>query len=287
MGSSSSKAAHSSSSNGTRSRRNVKKSALGSSSSSSRNITSSPVGQMYMPVPHQTAAPIPVSGSMGIPAPEDVLLSLARFDTVLLIDDSGSMSGSRWTTAGNALATLATVASRYDADGIDIEFLNSQARGSEMKNAEAVGALFASVTPRGQTPLGTRLDAIRRTYHSRLESQPERTKPLNLIVITDGAPTDGSATEDAILRSARALDARHARTTQLGIQFVQIGNDIRARAYLETLDDGLAKYGVRDMVDTTLSGTGNGLDLDLVKILFGAVNRRVDNKGSAVLVRNS
>lgn len=232
-------------------------------------------------------APISVPISSRGPAKEDVLLSLSRFDTVLLVDDSGSMRGPRWTWAKNALATLATVAARYDADGIDIEFLNSKTRGSEMKNKAAVEALFASVTPQGKTPLGKRLDAILRAYMRQLSKQPDKTKPLNLIVITDGAPTDGSATEEAIVRCARALDARNARTTQLGIQFVQIGNDARARAYLESLDDDLVKHNIRDIVDTTLSGSGDGLNLDLVKILVGAVNRRVDNKGSGVLTGSS
>ncbi|KAG5653187.1 hypothetical protein H0H81_001815 [Sphagnurus paluster] len=200
---------------------------------------------------------------------------------------------------------LASVASRYDTDGIDIEFLNSTTRGSGMKvrsplvplmklkmttiifgiwqDAAAVEALFASVSPKWATPLGTRVEAILNAYLHRFKKDPQHTKPLNLIVITDGAPTDGTATEDAIVRSARELDAHNARTTQLGIQFVQIGNDAGARAYLEMLDNGMVRHGVRDMVDTTPSGAGDGLDLDLVKILIGAVNRRVDNKGSGVL----
>lgn len=226
---------------------------------------------------------MPIPAPAPAPPTEDILLALSRFDTVLLVDDSKSMRGSRWTQAGKALSTLATVAARYDEDGIDIEFLNSKRRGSGMKDEAAVNALFTSVTPRGWTPLGTRLDAILSAYQCKLKENPEKTKPLNLIVITDGAPTDDPATEDAILRSARALDAWNARITQLGIQFVQIGNDARARAYLEALDDGLSVHGVRDMVDTTPSGAGDGLDLDLVKILIGAVNRRVDNKGSQVL----
>ncbi|KAG5636434.1 hypothetical protein H0H81_008076 [Sphagnurus paluster] len=210
---------------------------------------------------------MPIPAPAPAPPTEDILLALSRFDTVLLVDDSKSMRGSRWTQAGKALSTLATIAARYDEDGIDIEFLNSKRRGSGMKDEAAVNALFTSVTPRGWTPLGTRLDAILSAYQCKLKENPEETKPLNLIVITDGAPStfllplhshvgclplipitnaaDDPATEDAILRSARALDVWNARITQLGIQFVQIGNDARARAYLEALDDGLSVHGVR------------------------------------------
>jgi len=74
---------------------------------------------------------------------EDVLEALKRFDTVLVVDDSLSMSGKRWKQvrvsfpllsscvdpaiqAGKALATLAAIASKYDTDGVEIQFLNSE-----------------------------------------------------------------------------------------------------------------------------------------------------------------
>ncbi|KAG5635856.1 hypothetical protein H0H81_009864 [Sphagnurus paluster] len=245
MGCSSSKQLKSSPTDHARSWDSKSQTVLGSTSSSSRDAGNLPPQKSYIPNPTSALPANAPNISSRAKTTEDVLQSLARFDTILLVDDSGSMRGPRWKWAKNALATLATVAARYDADGIDIEFLNSKTRGSGMKNKAAVEALFASVTPQGKTPLGTRLDAILRAYQRRLDKQPQKTKPLNLIVITDGAPTDGSATEDAIVRCARILDARNARTTQLGIQFVQIGNDARARAYLESLDDDLVKHGVR------------------------------------------
>jgi len=83
------------------------------------------------------------------------------------------------------------------------------------------------------------------------------------------------------VKVAKILDQMNARVAQVGIQFVQIGDNEGATAYLQRLDDDLAKQGIRDIVDTTLP---EGKDLDLVKILIGAVNRRVDNKDSQSLV---
>lgn len=81
---------------------------------------------------------------------------LRKYDTVLIVDDSGSMgyseggpgTPSRWdevfvfqvvsllllnqSQAKEALATLAGIAGAYDADGIDIHFLNSRAKGIGM-----------------------------------------------------------------------------------------------------------------------------------------------------------
>ncbi|KAF5383300.1 hypothetical protein D9615_004772, partial [Tricholomella constricta] len=44
---------------------------------------------------------------------------------------------------------------------------------------------------------------------------------------------------------AGALDRYGARPAQVGIQFVQIGDDKGATAFLQKLDDDLAKLGVR------------------------------------------
>lgn len=77
----------------------------------------------------------------------------------------------------------------------------------------------------------------------------ELPKPLNIIVITDGRPSD--KLEDCIVQAARMLDALDAPAWQIGIQFFQVGGDKDAANSLMELDDGLKdRYGIRDMVDT-------------------------------------
>ncbi|KAG9086033.1 hypothetical protein FRC06_003307, partial [Ceratobasidium sp. 370] len=72
----------------------------------------------------------------------------------------------------------------------------------------------------------------------------------------------------------------------LGVQFVQIGNDPEARAALEELDDDLSgKYGVRDIVDTTPYTQGGLNGETLIKILLGGINKRVDRRGGAAVMR--
>lgn len=78
----------------------------------------------------------------------------------------------------------------------------------------------------------------------------------------------------------------HTNIPQVGISFVQIGEDPSARAYLQELDDELPKYGIRDMVDTTPYSKSLASEPDmLVKILLGGVHRRVDAKGGHILVQ--
>jgi hypothetical protein len=49
---------------------------------------------------------------------------LTQFDTIFLIDDSGSMAGRSWRETSAALRTIAPICTAYDSDGIDIYFLN-------------------------------------------------------------------------------------------------------------------------------------------------------------------
>lgn len=60
-------------------------------------------------------------------------LSCRGYDTVFLVDDSGSMAGALWREAGKALSDVARVAAHYDDDGIDIHFLNSREFATKVK----------------------------------------------------------------------------------------------------------------------------------------------------------
>jgi uncharacterized protein YegL len=217
---------------------------------------------------------------------ENALEILRKFDTVIIVDDSGSMQGALWAEARDALASLAETAAKYDADGIDVYFLNDRSVGSNMTDAASVQRLFNNVRPRGITPIGEKLEELLLEYVSALEdakdTDPARfksIKPINYIVLTDGAPTDDP--ETVIVATARRLDARNFPITQVGIQFVQIGSSQRATDYLRELDDGLAaNHGIRDIVDTT-PYTGGRLNAEvLTKILLGGINRRVDRAGA-------
>ncbi|AFR95509.2 hypothetical protein C343_03612 [Cryptococcus neoformans C23] len=242
---------------------------------------------------------------------EDPLEMLREFDTVFLVDDSSSMKkDQRWNQACQAIMEVADLASRYDDDGIDVYFLNNKRVGRELRSSEDVEELFAGLEPRGITPTGMRLEAILRDYMSRLEASQhtgEEVKPMNLIVVTDGvfahpvsarlrqlavnpsltriqlldlAPTDDP--ESVIVTIARRLDRGQYPLSQVGIQFLQIGNDPEAREALQELDDDLSsEHGIRDIVDTV---PFNGEEMNaglIIKTLLGGINRRLDRRSTA------
>ncbi|KAJ7830810.1 hypothetical protein B0H14DRAFT_2365550 [Mycena olivaceomarginata] len=68
--------------------------------------------------------------------------------------------------------------------------------------------------------------------------------------------------------------------SQIGVQFVQIGNDSRATRALKELDDDLHKTAdIRDIVDTTPCTKLNPVTADgLIKVLLGGINRRIDEQ---------
>lgn len=230
---------------------------------------------------------------------EDPLDLLKTFDTVLIVDDSGSMqlapeSGgpTRWEEARDALAGLVSLVKDRDPDGIDVHFLNSPRNLLSCTNPEAVRALFESVTPDGATPTGAKIEELMMEYLDAIEIAkqckatgrpfPEHfvePRKRNYLVITDGAPTDDL--EDVIVSIARRLDQSHFPLSQLGFSFIQVGDDPDANEFLQELDDSIStSQGVRDIVDTT-PYRGMSLSYDLiVKALLGGINRRFDRRSN-------
>jgi hypothetical protein len=189
----------------------------------------------------------------------------------------------RWFEARDALSPLAEIAGRYDADGLDLFFLNSHRSGKGLKSAASVLQIFENVSPAGTTPLGHRLEELLNPYIEKLEaaktfSEVRKIKPIDILVITDGIPTDDP--ESVIVAAARRLDAGQYPLCQVGIQFVQVGNDHGSSRYLKRLDDALTrKHHVRDIVDTLpASHFKSRLRSDaLIKALLGGINRLIDN----------
>lgn len=142
---------------------------------------------------------------------------------------------------------------------------------TNVKTAEKVREIFGHVRPRGLTPFGNRIAQILDPYVRRVEdmmiarlsagrgvyanhqhqhhqnyyymNEKERTKndvkPLYMIAITDGAFTDDA--EKVLVEAARRLEGCRAAVGQVRVQFFQLGNDGKARQFLQVLEGGLAK----------------------------------------------
>ncbi|KAH0556608.1 hypothetical protein GP486_005557 [Trichoglossum hirsutum] len=234
------------------------------------------------------------------------LQRLENWDVVFVIDDTGSMqlparSGddagqTRWDMLAGALEYIANVAACYDDDGVDVHFLiHRNLDKTFVKDGQTILNLLSQVNlskGSGGTFLEPVLNPILsqhiiryKDYYEALrrrDSNPQIIKPLNLIVLTDGAADDEKATTKMIEKIAKELDDMYAPSFQIGIQFVQVGDDKKATEFLQYLDDHLEnEFHIRDMVDTQNfndleEGEGNLFGDKLVKILIAAMDRRLD-----------
>lgn len=241
-------------------------------------------------------------------AGDDQYSFLKEFNTIFLIDDSLSMKAERrWEETQKAISAILPICMEHDDDGIDVYFLNhrTQDPGDEsrgvagtgyrnVQDAQVVKNMFKFVRPSMATPTGMRLDHILRAYLRNYEAQVHLNDgnvycvpPINIIVITDGQPTDEPG--EIIAQAARVLDEMRAPPHQIGIQFFQVGCDPHATLALQELDDELCRReGIRDMVDTATFNGANKADQPtltadgILKVVLGAVKRKIDRK---VLIR--
>jgi uncharacterized protein YegL len=261
-----------------------------------------PTITVQTPAANRAPSPAPSGASRisvaSASTPDDPFAFLSTFDTIFLIDDSGSMAGRSWREVKEALRAITPICTAHDEDGIDVYFINAKNRHEEgggwknIRSAAQVEDLFNTVRPGGGTPIGARLNNITKLYMAEYEEAVRRAggeadetdvKPMNIIVITDGVPTDDPETVITLL--AKKLDKLNAPLYQVGIQFFQVGNERGAAEALKDLDDGLSgkRGGVRDMVDTVTwsgrQGRERALTADgILKVVLGAVVRRLDRR---------
>ena len=206
---------------------------------------------------------------------DDLLNRLKLFDTVFIIDDTGSMGlpvrdddddgPTRWEVTKDALKHIAKIAARYDEDGIDIRFLIAEKLNeTNIRSGERVEEILTNIDVTdehhgGGTYFRNQLRAVIRGRLNRYEdyveelaefdkkskgregmrADPEELKFLNMIVITDGQADDEEEVEEYIVKVAKDLDKMEAPSNYIGIQFIQIGDDEKATSFLQRLDDEL------------------------------------------------
>ncbi|RDB26043.1 hypothetical protein Hypma_006139 [Hypsizygus marmoreus] len=201
--------------------------------------------------------------------------------TVVLVDDSASMAGALWRDAREALAGIADLNDKASADGVDVYFMNDFRFGVNLKDGNEVRGLFDAVKPAGETPTGKKLQELFDTYLPLVEDTQRSHRPITIVVITDGVPTDDP--REVIINAARRLDRNQIPLKRFGVQFAQIGDDYEATEALQELDDDLAAaHGIRDMVDTTPydSNDRQFTSATMVKILLGAIDETLDAAAS-------
>lgn len=194
--------------------------------------------------------------------------NLNNYDFKILIDKSGSMASkdgrdsngnpiTRWKQAHYMSKAIAEICNRFDDDGIDIILFDSEPTIYNNVTDSKVDEVFRVNSPGGSTGTDKAIKAAlpeffpasKGFFKSLLGSSTpvKRNKPILLIIFTDGEPDSQSAVSNVIIDITKKISSRE----EVGITFLQLGNDSDARRFLKKLDDDLTSLGAKfDIVDT-------------------------------------
>jgi len=171
-------------------------------------------------------------------------------DYIIILDKSGSMSGSKWEEAKRALSRLAPFVCKADPDGITLYvFSHSFKKYNNISDTKKIDKIFNKTTPGGSTALHSVLKAaFKEHFHG--------DKPTTILVITDGVPDD----KGKVIEEIEAASNKIEKEEDLSVTFIQIGDDSGAAEYLKKLDDDLE--GNFDIVDTLGADEMQGLSFE-------------------------
>jgi len=174
---------------------------------------------------------------------------LADYNLELIVDRSMSMHQldcpgglSRWEWCGSQASNLASALARYQPAGLTVIPFATEYDVFEHAKADSIQYIFQNV---GQQ-LGTRLyEPLAECLDTYFAHRNASTKPLMLVVITDGVPFPKF--EPALVKNE--LIASSKKMTSPGdviVVFCQIGDrDRKGQEYLTALDDNLTNDGAK------------------------------------------
>lgn len=177
---------------------------------------------------------------------------LKNYHIAILLDRSGSMviedcpnGKSRWDYARENVEAVAARANKLDSNGITIVVFGSQVKVYENTTPAKIQDIYNEVEPIGNTATDAALQAVL-TPEWFQGRRTDSTKPLIVIIFTDGKPNDRDALEKVIVDAANNID----RDEDLGISFIQVGYDKDTSKFLAYLDKELTGKTKFDIVST-------------------------------------
>jgi len=218
------------------------------------------------------------------------LAALALYDVVIVADDSGSMAfeenGERIEDLKMIAQKVSEVATLFDDDGILVRFMNSDVQGNGIRSPADVSSLLGEVQYSGLTPLATSLQSkVLGPIVFSLAGSGQLAKPVLVITITDGEPTDNP--KDLVVNVIK--DAQSRLAAQYGpkavaFEFCQVGKDQRAQAFLARLDTDpqvggsidCTSYYEMESAEYVRRGINLSPQLWLVKMMCGAIDPSYD-----------
>lgn len=195
-------------------------------------------------------------------------VNLDNLDVVFLLDKSGSMGEqykngmTRWKAAEETVTALAKEMAAHDKDGITVVPFNDRFTIEDGVTPATVGDIFKKHAPGSGTMLAAPLQAVvdkflpapaqksggflSSMFGSKTPAAPAAgsalaRKPVCVVVATDGAAGD----EAEVVKTLVGATQRMQSDDELGILFLQVGNDHNAEAFLQRVDEQLKPRGAK------------------------------------------
>ena len=208
---------------------------------------------------------------------------LSNFETVLIIDDSGSMNTpTRWEELKEVVRIVIRIATIFDEDGIDINFLNRQ-NYENVKNLATVDYIL-NEQPYGLTPLNRVLEEVLFKYQN-------SNKPVLIVIATDGLPTDNMGYTDLQNFKNTLKNKNHS---QFYVSFLACSDQECDVGYLNKLDKKIPNIDTLDDYQSELKEVKNAQGKNfkysfgdhIVRLLLGPLCPELDKLDEKKLGKN-
>ncbi len=163
--------------------------------------------------------------------------------------------GDRWQEAYDALVALIQQCQELDPDGITLFVSCDHTKETcpfkkhEQVKADQLSEILNDSYPPNAVHLQSVLQEALDDYFSRKEARKTKPNGEMILILLDGEPSDRMAVAKTIIEATHQIEY----DAELGIGFVQVGDDLVARGFLNALDDHLQGAGAKfDIVNTHL-----------------------------------
>jgi uncharacterized protein YegL len=169
-------------------------------------------------------------------------------DYTIIIDRSGSMGTpdqknhkTRWQVMKETTKGLAFTCEGIDPDGITIYTFSDRFKRFDNVTSSKVEQIFTECFPSGGTSLDEVLQDAIENYFQRRSTGQSQPNGETILVFTDGEPDDRRLVTKILVEAANQLEKR----SELGICFIQVGDDKEATNFLDKLNNSLDEFGAK------------------------------------------
>lgn len=218
------------------------------------------------------------------------LAILGLYDIIIFADDSGSMAlrepkednMSRFDLMKNVIGTIGFWSTLMDPDGIVVRFFNSNVEANGIAVSSDVIKFFDSTKPNGGTPLGKNLKSkIFETIILPVAQTNQLARPVLIITVTDGVPDSQSDVTNTICQIKNYFSGTKYGPNGASFSFAQIGSDLGATEYLDSLDMDPQVGNIIDCtsefsIEQKQCGEGFTEAVWVIKLMIGSIDPAYD-----------